>query len=1453
MAERNIQFKLSVKTKEVEAQLKKLEKQLETLQGKMANTTFGSKQRGAISTEVNKTQKAINRLNNSMAKLNATAKGTGSIFLNITRYFTGLLLVTQVVKALRSGVNAFLDYNAVMQKNLALSYDISKSNEERIKEFETLKKQAIDLGKSTVYTSVQVGELQTSLIKLGFTVPQIENMSKAILDLSAALDTSLERTGTVVGSIARQFEIAEEGVVYVADLIAKASVKSANDLETLAASMKFAGSTASAVGLELKDTVAILNTLANIGIKGSIGGTALNNALIELNKNSSKAVKTFGFTVSSMEDMYKVLQIVRERGYGVGEMFDLMNIRSARAVIALSSQEQALHDMAGEMDNVTDSAKDMAAIQLDQLQGDITLLKSNLSALAIEGFNQTSDALRDMVQTFTGWVDSIREAGKWLLEHQVILDTIKLSIRAIIGYMVGVKIATTKWAISLNILWLQITKSNSALSQQLARLTLIRKAAGKTTFANTVLGRSFTVLTLKIKSMGAALKANPLGLIIAAVAILIPMITKLVTKNKELNDSFKEQSKEITDHQKKVNDLVKELQQYNLDADKKKELFEELLKLQPEILDGIDTEGDYTKTLWENLKLYNEETIKQLANEELKLGWAKKNRRSSELENKFIEAQSKGLSELQEVEAEYALEGDGLTDKQIEAFTKLKDIMAGANIDTGLVTMEFVKLRAEFVETGVLTQEMATKMSSGMGTSFAKMYDAFNKYSAYNRRNFDELEKYRKSKEIADKEEAERLAAEADKIASDKSSSGLSQEVLDELELMKAREEAAKKQLKSVEIVTRMELKRFKFEKDAIAQLEKANEALLDRADEIKLKEIPKKEAELEEAKVKTLKYKAQEAKAIKEINLQVIEDYRLANKLALEEELKVGLANGKLVYQQKMDLKRKIDLALLKNEQDYQEKKLKIELDSLKATTDEELLKIKWKKDGYDLDIKLNESRSLRIVSQQKIQLESLRILHEQELLAIKKKYIEQNELEQAKLKVNIGYAEEYKRMIKKLTDDELRETNASNDQYLKDQEQIYYESNRRIIMDNITLQKELSQSRINSGVEATGDVITDPDTGKETVKTKKISRKDKKADIAKYEELQYKERLDNLDEFIKEQKVRSLDGDKDELAILKTAEELRTQILAEEVQKRKDIRLEEVEQTLEMVQQGMSALSDIMATIKEGEEMQMEAMYERREESLQSTYDNQLKALGLYNKDSSELTAAENRRLNEINKKKAEDDKALEEEKGEATIALKKKYADKEFAMQVAQIISSTALGIMSIWSTAGQAGLGAPVYGAIMTALIGGLGLTQIANANKQRNIVKSLGDGGFIDGNSHNQGGELFSIKGGGQVELEGKEFVVNKTTMANPIYRDAILQMNDAGVKNKSFNSGVFADGGTLPSPTNQTDTTGMSEDMIRMIVQETVSGIAQIPVVNNALDTGDVINNYRNVKNSITV
>jgi TP901 family phage tail tape measure protein len=115
-----------------------------------------------------------------------------------------------------------------------------------------------------------------------------------------------------------------------------------------------------------------------------------------------------------------------------------------------------------------------------------------------------------------------------------------------------------------------------------------------------------------------------------------------------------------------------------------------------------------------------------------------------------------------------------------------------------------------------------------------------------------------------------------------------------------------------------------------------------------------------------------------------------------------------------------------------------------------------------------------------------------------------------------------------------------------------------------------------------------------------------------------------------------------------------------------------------------------------------------------------------------------------------------ALEEQKEADLLAVRKKYADKAFALQVLGIVAETAVAAMRAYSSALAIPYAGLALAPIMAAAAVAAGAAQIAIANQQREQAANMWEGGYTGAGGKYEKKRLIQTHGG--------EFVANKKTV-----------------------------------------------------------------------------------------
>ena len=132
---------------------------------------------------------------------------------------------------------------------------------------------------------------------------------------------------------------------------------------------------------------------------------------------------------------------------------------------------------------------------------------------------------------------------------------------------------------------------------------------------------------------------------------------------------------------------------------------------------------------------------------------------------------------------------------------------------------------------------------------------------------------------------------------------------------------------------------------------------------------------------------------------------------------------------------------------------------------------------------------------------------------------------------------------------------------------------------------------------------------------------------------------------------------------------------------------------------------------------------------------------------------------------KKNGKDTSKLEEQQEQEKLEIKKKYADKQFALTVLEIIAQSALGIQKIWAEWGWN----PPVAVGLTATESAVAAIQLATAKAQRDQAAGLYTGGYND-EVEGYTGDGDPRDMAGVIPVHKREFVINHEALKIPVVR-----------------------------------------------------------------------------------
>lgn len=467
----------------------------------LANGDISKEQYDALQREIIETEKDLEALEKqanesatALQSIGAKGEKLKTVGDNISNVGTKLLPVTAGVTALgTAAVKTAADFDSAMSKVAAVSGATGE-------DFDKLKAKAREMGSKTKFSASEAAEAMNYMAMAGWKTEDMLSGIEGVMNLAAASGEDLATTSDIVTDALTAFGLSAQDSGHFADILAAASSNANTNVSMMGETFKYCAPIAGALGFSAEDTAEAIGLMANSGIKGSQAGTALRTIM----NNLSGDVKICGSSIGevtvattnadgSMRDLSDILADCRTAFSGLSESEkaaaaeSLVGKNAMSGFLALMNAGKAdINKLSSAIDNCDGCAADMAATMNDNLEGQLTILKSQLQELAIS----FGEMLMPAIRTIVGWIQKLVD---WL-------NSMDEGTRKVI-------ITVALVAAALGPVLIVVGKVISAIG---TIMTIVPKLAGVINAAKGVFA-----------AFNAVCAANPYVLIIAAIVALV--------------------------------------------------------------------------------------------------------------------------------------------------------------------------------------------------------------------------------------------------------------------------------------------------------------------------------------------------------------------------------------------------------------------------------------------------------------------------------------------------------------------------------------------------------------------------------------------------------------------------------------------------------------------------------------------------------------------------------------------------------------------------------------------------------------------------------------------------------------------------------------------------------------------------------------------------------------------
>lgn len=405
---------------ETKEKLETLKAAAEQANTALANGEISQGQYDALQREIIETENELKRLEEqanqsatALQKISATGEKLINVGGNIESAGKKLLPVTATVTALgTASVRTAADFEASMSKVAAVSGATGS-------DLDALSAKAREMGSKTKFSASEAAEAMNYMAMAGWKTEDMLSGIEGVMNLAAASGEDLATTSDIVTDALTAFGLSAQDSGHFADVLAAASSNANTNVSMMGETFKYCAPIAGALGFSVEDTAEAIGLMANAGIKSTQAGTALRTIMTNLSGDVKICGTNIGeVTVAtknadgSMRELSDILADCRVAFAGLSESEkaaaaeSLVGKNAMSGFLALMNAGEAdINKLSGAIDNCNGAAKNMADTMNNNLEGQLTILKSQLQELAISFGEILLPAVKKIVGWIQGFID----------------------------------------------------------------------------------------------------------------------------------------------------------------------------------------------------------------------------------------------------------------------------------------------------------------------------------------------------------------------------------------------------------------------------------------------------------------------------------------------------------------------------------------------------------------------------------------------------------------------------------------------------------------------------------------------------------------------------------------------------------------------------------------------------------------------------------------------------------------------------------------------------------------------------------------------------------------------------------------------------------------------------------------------------------------------------------------
>jgi len=390
----------------------------------MADQSLGtlSAQIGANTTALKRAEREVRNLTSRMEReMNQMAKtgtrSTGAVGAGWSKMAKGVagaagafFSVTLAIQATNRALQESIRLYAAFEKEMKVVQVTSQATGAEMERMTTL---AREMGRTTEFTGTQSAEALRFLSMAGLTASESMEALPQMLDLATAGSIGLGEAADIATNILSQMGMEVSELSDVSDTLVAVQASANTNILEAAQAFVYAGTMAKKFNTDVTELSAMIGIMANNGIKASMAGTTLRQAMMDLLDPSDKAaaiLDRYGINVTkadgSIRDFIDILYDLADANLNATETIQLFGARGQNISLVLDEGREGIRRYVAELRSMDGMAEQAADTIRDSLWGQLKALESAAQSVGLALGEELEGGLVDVI-----------DAGIRLLNH----------------------------------------------------------------------------------------------------------------------------------------------------------------------------------------------------------------------------------------------------------------------------------------------------------------------------------------------------------------------------------------------------------------------------------------------------------------------------------------------------------------------------------------------------------------------------------------------------------------------------------------------------------------------------------------------------------------------------------------------------------------------------------------------------------------------------------------------------------------------------------------------------------------------------------------------------------------------------------------------------------------------------------------------------------------------------